>query len=97
MLRVWVTAYNLHVATDATSWRIARFVFVRRSINLLQLRVINIRPESTLYSFHVCAVPISSDLHAVPNSTRAIVHEFVGPSEIPSTYQIANTELRIGV
>jgi hypothetical protein len=51
ILRVGITAHNLHIATDALRWRVApRFFVGRRSIDFLEHGVVNIGTEGILYS-----------------------------------------------
>src|SRR5438552_9435200 len=49
VLRVGIPAYHFYVTANAGCWRIAPVIVNRSAVNLLQLRIINIRSESSFY------------------------------------------------
>lgn len=80
VLRIRISAYDFHVAADAPSGGVARFVFRRSAINVLRLCVINIRSERVLNRFQVGSVAVCSDLNSVADTACAIFHKLLRPS-----------------
>jgi len=80
MLGVQDRRSQLHVATDAHCRRIARVVIHRRTVNLLQHGVVNIRTEGILHGLKIRLVSVCGDLDAVADSAGAIFHEVFCPS-----------------
>jgi hypothetical protein len=65
VLRVRVSHYRFHFATDALCWRVARFVLCGCAVDFVQLREINFRSELVLDGCQVWPVGIAGDLYAV--------------------------------
>src|SRR5882672_8494624 len=97
MVRIRVTADDLHIGADAPCGRISRFWFLGSAVYFLQLRVVNIHAESTFNRVDINAMAISCDLNATTDATSAILHKIVSPSRIASTYEIANAEFCISI
>jgi hypothetical protein len=85
VLRVRITADGFHFASDANSGRIARFVFKRRTINFMQLCVVNVRPKRAFNRFQIRFVTVCRDLYTVLDAIGTILHEVFRPIRAAST------------
>ena len=97
VLGVRVSTDGLHFTSDANCGGVSRLVFEGRTINLMQLSVINIRAECFLYRFQVCFVTVRGDLHTIANPRSAVLHKVRCPVSTASTDQIADYEFRISI
>ena len=82
MLWVRIATDNLHIAANARRGRVARFVLHDRAVNLLKHRIVNIRSEGVLNRIQIDSVTVSGDLHAVLDSTGAVLHKLFRPTAI---------------
>src|SRR5438445_5676695 len=97
MLRVGVTAYSFHVATDAHGWRISRLCFKRSTVDLVQLSIITIYAECAFDGFKISLVAISCDLDSSGYAAGAILHKVHGPISAASANEVANNKLCVGI
>src|SRR5258708_4003761 len=97
VLRIGILAHRLHLTANADRRGVSRLVFKGSAVNLLQLSIVNIRPECTLNRFQICLVGVYGDLYSILDSTGAILHEVFGPVCSASTDEVTNDQLRIRV
>jgi hypothetical protein len=57
MLRIGIAAHYFHIAADALRWRVSCVIFRRRSVDFLELGVIDVRAKSTLNGFKITLWP----------------------------------------
>lgn len=94
---VRVSAHGFHVATDTNRWRVARLVFKRCAVNLVQLGVVHIGSKGALYCVQICLVTVGGDLYAILDSAGAIFHEISRPVCATPTDEVTDNELRVCV
>src|SRR5690242_7439637 len=97
MLWVRISADYFHIAANALRGGVPRLVLIRRPVDFLELRVIDVRTKGILNGFQVCLVAIHGDLNAVANAQGAILHELFRPSEIASAYKIAHAKFGVRI
>jgi hypothetical protein len=90
VLWVWVSAYFFRLTADANGGRISRFIFQRVTVNLLQLRVIDIRAECFFDCGEISLMTVCCDLHAPLNPAGSILHKIHRPVRATSTDKIRN-------
>src|ERR1700721_331635 len=97
MLRIGVAAHDLHVTTDARCRGIPLLILSRSAVNLLQLRVVDVRSECALYGVKVCPVTVCSDLDSIADALSAVVHKLRRPTGVTSADQVTYTDLGVGI
>src|SRR5579863_3546253 len=97
MLGIGIPADGFHIATDARCWRVARLIFTRGTVNLLQLGIVDVRSESILYRFKINLVAVRGDLHPAINPAGTILHELFRPFAVASANQVTHTQLGVSV
>ena len=97
MLWVRPSAYLFHLATDTHCRRVARFVFERSTVNLLQLGIVHIHAKGFFYCRQVCFVSVCRNLHSPLNPASSILHKIHRPICAASTHKVRNDQFCVGV
>ena len=91
MVGIRIASDNGGFAADAGCWTVAAHLGITGStVNFLKHRVINIRAERILYRIHVNVMTVRSELHAISDSRRNILHKRGSCSGSPISKGVAD-------